>query len=131
MSTSPESIVVSLEWAKKLKKAGWPQAGGFYYRIYIKDIGHRLHYGCVYHILRKKFDEIAAPTAAELLQQLPVDVMIDGKEYRIEMLKRHGEKSDKYYVNLRYYRECIEFIADSLADAAAACFCYLAGHKLL
>ncbi len=51
-------MVVSLKWAKRLKKAGWPQDGDIGYVG--KDYGY---WQCA--------DQIAAPFVTELLEKMP------------------------------------------------------------
>lgn len=131
--TTRESITVSLELAKELKEAGWPQEDSiFWWQI----PSQRRFKPWVSWCRNESVDDepatpLAAPTAEEVLRQLPVDVMIGDRENRIEMLKRQGVKEDKYYVNLRFYTEVIEFLDGSLANAAAKMYCYLAKNNLL
>lgn len=133
---------VSIERARALKEAGWKQNDCSHYWVEIvvprlkreepsrewKLLTQRESNEALFKFTEQK---IAAPTAEEVLRELPVDVIIDGYEYRIEMLKRHGVSNDKYYVNYRYYTKVYEFMEDTLADATTSAWIYLKENNLL
>jgi hypothetical protein len=127
--TTPETITVSLDWAKKLKEAGWPQVESFFeWRTPIRQ-KTRLH-------VRTERDigmGIAAPTAEEILAKLPVFVRKGNRSYRLELAK---------YLNpafrVNYQKEGAnnsltgaDITYKSLANAAAKVYCHLAEQKLL
>ena len=77
----PESIVVSLEMAKKLRKAGFPQANHQFYWIHNEHTETCVHHteedsgGRIASRLVVDDPEIlyAAPTASELIRKIPVE----------------------------------------------------------
>lgn len=135
--TQPHDITVSLEWAKKLKEAGWPQGGTEFFWMtdsigvvdLIWDKDHKGNWNDFF---------FAAPTAEEILRRLP-DYL--GTEYVLVTVRDHPE--NEWAVNyiaiseggVEYHpdhRNRVRPIqADTLANAAAAMYCYLADHKLL
>lgn len=112
---TPESIVVSLDYAKRLKEAGWPQYRGEVFGWFEDASGDWSV--CVVESFPED-DHIAAPTAEEILRRLPSAV--------ISFLP--FEKSPwMVMVNEAGHDVC----ETTLANAAAACYCYLAENKLL
>ncbi len=127
---TPESITVSLEWAKKLKEAGWPQDE--------QTVNHWRRKGEIYSVGGFTTWCLAAPTAEEILRRLPDYI---GTEYVLVTVRDHPEnKWSVNYIRISEkgvnYHPDHEFRArpcdgDSLANAAAAMWCYLAENKLL
>ncbi len=157
--SAPESIVTSLDWSRKLEKAGWPQDAGLFYwqcphRRTTRSgrvIRHPDNLVTVEALPRKtdgapdidnvalSFAYFAAPTAEEILRRLPG--------------LRETEKGEIVQLHARPYTpprgtlvprwELIwmansgrmwlrpSIVEDTLANAAAAMYCYLAEQKLL
>jgi hypothetical protein len=113
---TPESITVGLEWAKKLKEAGWPQDQSQF---------HWLRRGDQWDVSfwreggRLGFDEgIASPTAEEILRRLPE---------HFQVWRSHGMWScDNGLDQSQWMKDY-----DSAANAAASMYVYLAEHSLL
>lgn len=135
-----EQITVSLEWAKKLKEAGWPQNSSLFWwaEFYNKssttpdELFQQLvdddewDFGSinVMHGFResgylKQLKRLSVPTAEEILQRLPMnDVTLTGDGRIFCCTYDKGFTSN-------------DEVGDNLANAAAAMFCYLAERKLL
>jgi hypothetical protein len=139
-----ESIVTSLEWSKKLKEAGFPQEAWAHYRKNNptdRDDDAYFFFGFGDEFERPKpqweFDDwIAAPTAEEILRRLPKKIVQVPKfsygDPEVLMLTANMTTNDLWYVRylsskLQQYGEADE----SLANAAAAMYCYLAENNLL
>jgi hypothetical protein len=154
MSQTAESIVTSLEWSRKLKEAGWPQpvqdAAPFWFwyeeKLHLMS-GRETDSGCYGpcwsykdgHIDDWSFENrnphisaiAAAPTAEEILRRLP-------EEFGECCLDAH-----RFLAHEGFWRVCYEVIddgkhdmphhvlGDTLANAAAAMYCYLAENALL
>lgn len=132
-TSSAESIVVSLELAKQLKKAGYPQkfsVGNFGYCVHTCTGIHGwtdwsagekgLYDGSgEYGIDDDTNYFIVAPSAEEILRRLPFGY------WHIEQEKNGG--ADFVVVDNLTNR----FYGETLADAAARCYCYLAENNLL
>lgn len=160
-ASAPESIVVSLEWAKKLMEAGWPQTTD---DSYFQWSNHILVFeyedlGCPkaepvgnpqYGMTPTKFKiqrssqipelseqetngeliVFAAPTAEEILRRLPTFLQLEDGAYDLRILKMTG------HFNVWYSRADTVFpeggvMENSLANASAAMYVYLAENKLL
>jgi hypothetical protein len=141
-----ESITVSLEWAKKLKEAGWEQEGFLWWHQTMSGSWEPLTTpelrGCL--TMRRVHVYYAAPTAEEILRRLPKKLLYESRAGRIS-----GDGSEVAY-ELRIYPikwkdmrwrvgydkknpsdTVEEFEADTLANAAAAMYCHCAEQKLL
>ncbi len=133
MST-PESICVSLEMAKRLKEAGWQQ-NPYIFEWQIYNFGSKDHIDLVcYHSEEfkmkgakssayKKIEFYSAPTAEEILRKLP-EIIEESRLNCIVVLKG-------WCVSYADPLKAFSFEDESLANAAAACYCYLAEHDLL
>jgi hypothetical protein len=102
---TPESLVVSLELARQLKEAGWPQNDSYLYRREMKYRGGKRWNRAIRSAEEKKYSEnnpppnpaaieeenyCAAPTAEEILRRLPhVNIEWAGSHFYIECYK-HG-----------------------------------------
>lgn len=139
-----ESIVVSLDMAKQLAKAGWPQEESYLAWFTMQNGKTSEVHRNVGNLLPIDF---AAPTAEEILRRLPGYVLDKGITYglRVEKLNplqifdRTGENQE-YMWKMDYYRirDNIELCPPSppvtgtnLANAAAAMWCYLSENDLL
>ncbi len=138
---TPESIVTSLEWSKKIKQAGWPQKEALWFWVH--------HYRAasdeyLWELFERDEDDkvnehLAAPTAEEILRKLPEEyVAKDGKRLELSCGKKIKQHGLGYYVTYETPREphdcdeaCCTNDKHSLANAAAAMYCYLAENNLL
>lgn len=138
---TPESIVTSLELSRKLKDAGYWESTAHWWiypnekhpdwpsKPFLITEFERDHY----HQEEDVYDQlIAAPTAEEILRKLPdsVDTDID-----VEILGM-GRNDDGnwivwYSCDDTTHNQTPVRIENSLANAAAAMYCYLAEQKLL
>lgn len=129
---NPESITVSLEWAKKLQTAGWPHGGYFAWYIYPdlppdqREPGvEQPHEDLEKHHdkgWKVKLEHYRAPTAEEILQRLPTFVIFNNNG-------KFGIQCKKNEMN--GYNKNVEFMNDSLANATAAMWIYLKENNLL
>lgn len=124
--TSPESIVTSLDWSKKLKEAGWNTRT--FLSWYRSKITANRHYYITetYEITKHNEAEFiaAAPTAEEILRRLPGYSVTWGEPFVMP-----GEVEISCPINGEGKRH---HISDTkLANAAAAMYCYLAEQDLL
>lgn len=152
--TSPNHIIVSLDWAKRLRDAGWkdfsyyqwvrrgnfwsPVENSEWIRRFMEDDGS-IHGADEY---------MPAPTAEEILRRLPTQVKarppkhFTHDRYRVHIghntVGADNERGykDSWGVHLRRRKAPkilpgSTFWDDSLANAAAAMYCYLAKQKLL
>lgn len=157
---TPESIVTSLEWSKKLKEAGWPQGfSGVFASSTVESIDqilpkYQLESGYFYWFdVRSDYTKgeiipqvetiycnypmiAAAPTAEEILRRLPVFIRNAREwEYTLETIKMNDES---WLVQYRKTSGMTNNVltgsrkcGSSLANAAASMYVYLAENKLL
>lgn len=110
---TPEKIFVSLDMAKKLKEAGWPQEEAFWWWAHIE--GNEWDVFPDGYPYVKAFTRLAAPTATEILAYiLEHDSGIVTWGYLFALL-------EEYLVNE----------SNNLANASAALFCTRAELKFL
>jgi hypothetical protein len=131
--TTPPSITVSLDTAKKLAKAGYPQEDSLFSMV--APEGFTKPYHTIFtHLAREaqgwRDFTFAAPTAEEILRRLPKTI---GKGYKLHI---HPSNSGIYklrYVRWKVPREIKEskFEDISLANAAAAMWICLKEYNLL
>lgn len=119
----PEEIVTSLDWSKKLEEAGWPQDQSIFWWKY--EVTFSGNFWMVGQRPHKDAEKFAAPTAEEILRRLPKEELTirhRNSLWMIDFLRfdENGNKTHSYI-----------FEGDTLANAAAACYCYLAEQKLL
>jgi hypothetical protein len=152
---APESIVVSLEMAKRLKKAGWTQQGAWLYwseqqtygppeeRWVLRQPGFGWSCGCVVGMKAETPcsgcgtfpNDCAAATAEDILQRLPREIIHGGKHLLLSAEPNvfhqvgHGWKT--YYSTGGGTVEIGSGEHESLANAAAAMWLYLKESKLL
>lgn len=139
--SAPESIVVSLEWAKKLKEAGWPQEDWVFcwsIRGRVARRGETVDVLRFRHNLgvcdsRRPIDPIAAPTAEEILRRLPRHLpWKDDSDNTATLFVNIFPSSYRVGYSPQWTKDAWSSPdAESLADAAAGCYCYLAEQKLL
>ena len=138
--SNPESITVSLDWAKKLKEAGWPQTGQCFYWIAHKGKGMAA-VAFYKHVQNGRYGKSvvfgAAPTAEEILRRLPEAIYLGPEREALYL----SVMPDDYKWIVLYSPEYDQRRCDkenfwkrdreSLANASAAMYCYLAEKKLL
>lgn len=136
MSTQLKSIAVSLEMARKLKEAGWPQETSKLTYWSVDPEGNdavvrsemERHFIDAYWNSRgeacdDQFRFADAPTAEEILRRLLTCIGCG----------RYGDDFFCDYYNRKPDLPVLQHqeIADTLANAAAAMYCYLAKNGLL
>lgn len=132
-ASAPESICVSLEWAKKLKEASWPQDSlWFWVHHYIPNENR----GMTWEIFERDEDDrvnehCAAPTAEEILRRLPSKIEKAKAVSVLEIQSLHTGGFAVYYANVHDKEISIRPCDGSLANAAAAMYCYLSENNLL
>lgn len=93
---------VSLEVAQKLQKAGWKGGAEYRYELWgrnRKDGGEYLLKKSILNILApwmNNSDNIPAPTATQLAEELPEKLEYDGKEYGLR-IKPQSKKNKKQW----------------------------------
>lgn len=130
-------ITVSLDMAKKLKEAGWPHLDTVHYWCHLDGVYVAIA------LQHPRENEIAAPTAEEILWRLPEEIPYDavgtlkGSDFWLEIAKSRFWGNTPWEIRYREnagmtFWDCPEPIrADTLANAVAAMYCYLADQKLL
>lgn len=131
----PDLFTVSLEWAKRLKEVGWPQYEASLYTwvqkgkddedwsesfLELSSICWRMVRVDTFH---PKY-LCAAPTDEEILRRLPPSINAEDRFWALHC----------YTANERWFVDYVEHYtqqADTLANAAAAMYCYLAENSLL
>lgn len=123
--------VVSLDLAKQLKEAGYPQGTEFYWHRRGKDVSENPAYKSrvidqrTLNTMSDQGSYVAAPLATELLEQLPP--RIEGED--LEVYKGIGGPDYHYYVQYAARRhnegvlQCLG--AESLPDALAQMWLWL------
>jgi len=156
----PSSIVTSLELSKKLKEAGWPQEydddsctlphpdHGTYF-CWENEERPCTSFACncgkthgKWKVNKREDNNFnpffAAPTVEEVLRKLPPTMLRkNGNTYSLHF-QRKNLFEDGWEVSYYRVKDGMELapatlpaFADTLANAAAAMFCYLAEHNLL
>lgn len=119
--SNPESITVSLEWAKKLKAAGWPTNEGIF-RWLISEGISQLSTGYIVAINDDRYSydstDLPAPTVEEILRRLPC-------------AKLFSSGKGQYAAVLEGQNTHNAILEESAADAAAAMWLYLKENNLL
>lgn len=131
-----EQITVSLEWAKKLKEAGWNQdgRGGF-------KFGYFDYEGNPYPVLANWDTDIdkriaVAPTAEEILRELPMALPDEFGICSLEVRKTEDGYMIHYFSHedgkSAYLTDKKSVFSDAaLSDCVAKMYCHLAENKLL
>jgi len=120
-------LVVSREIGEKLKSAGWNKPTAFVW-IQCRDGDdyeiHEHNYDC-----EKMNTAIPAPTAEELLAELPASVIIKSGEYWLSIYKwRIGSWQIQYSKNGKILNTTV---ASSLAEAAARMWLWCVEHNYI
>lgn len=122
---TPESIVTSVEWSKKLKEAGW-DLRTLYFRCRLSDSPTEAEDWILgTHIHSMASELLAAPTAEEILRTFP-------KEETFAIFQT--SLSGGWYIYRTSLQEPVGqsfFEQGSFANAAAAMWLYLKGNNLL
>lgn len=120
---------VSLELAKQLKEAGYPQIGHFIYRRCRRWDGKK---DVDYWVLMEKFeksriDDYLSPTADEILERLPTSIEYLGKVCYLHI----DAQFERWYV---HYADEIHFTGqenENLTNLLARLWLYLKKEKLI
>lgn len=141
---TPESIVTSIEWSKKLKELGWDQEEALYEwtQAYDWESGRKFRTTLLQRAEKRRGEKhgrwkvgggierkfFATPTTEEILRRLPK--VID-QELCLQ-INVHGDRWNVGYWNVNE-QTMIKYqqFQDTLANAAAAMYCYLSSHNLL
>ena len=133
-----KDIIASLEMAKKLEKSGWTQHSSLFYwmtdqnkvrkPVIFEESKYPDRYG----------DCFDAPTAEEILKELPEALDKDRKNFHAGTISGLNmfRLDDKWTVRYSYRGEekteikCYEF-SDTLADASAQMWIYLKKNDML
>lgn len=147
-TSSTSAITVSLEWAKKLKEAGYPQGSTHYlwgedgWKLDgKKDVSHNLIQpkgdipykdgGKIEDGVYQRF--YAAPTAEEILRRLPYsyEKKVNRTQKAVVYITVHREKQG--WQVRAHSKRTLHWASqiDTLANAAAAMYCYLSSNNLL
>ncbi|MGZ3593433.1 MAG: hypothetical protein ACXWOL_16300 [Ktedonobacteraceae bacterium] len=116
---------ISLELAKQLKEAGYPQVTAFYWVITLTQDYHLSWYdGELPQVLKERNDCYSSPSAEEILDQLPEDIKHRGI---LIIMKSEINKTWKvsYQDVASEEEDIIGFAENFLADAAAKMWLHL------
>lgn len=139
----PESIVVSLDWAKDLQETGWPFENAMFYRCLSggNSRGYSgrevVRYAGPYYGnhggLKQWIEPVAAPTAEEILRVLPRHLPGPDNLRVTLAITPYADKWTVEYLlpNGGYYNYVPAMTYNTLANAAAAMYCHLASSSLL
>lgn len=128
-----KDIVVSLEWAKKLEEAGWPQYHGEVFG-WFEDMNGKMTVHEVDNF--SEDDHVAAPTAEEILRELPDSFARDQLRYDLTIRTAGGTSGKMFYVSYKHWHDQLKTVHrqgedHSLANAAAELWIYLKENNLL
>jgi hypothetical protein len=135
---SIESYVVSLEWSKKLKEAGWKKETIYYW---VQELPNKIHEKgkvalesapkegelIIEYFMGTKamFHSFSAPLATEILEELPFRLRREDDDYWLWITKmKHGGYRVQYSDNSHLGAFPI-FKDDSLSCSLAAMWIYL------
>lgn len=133
--TTPESIVVSLDTAMKLKAAGYPQGlsrdtwstteGGFNASLHERVMPDHPNYNSPFYI------EYDAPYAEEILRRLPLKLDQERTYQRLQIVLYEDGYRIGYWDSPADMPTEADFEANTLSDAAASMWIYLKEHHPL
>jgi hypothetical protein len=137
---TPSSITVDLEHAKLLKEAGWPQETTkmAYWSINEEGDGAIVRTDMEHYFGEKYWNSLGeslddqilfadAPTAEDILRRLPNCIVENSVPFALTCIKGIN---DEWLVGYPESHPDL-FPGNTLANAAAAMYCYLAEHHLL
>lgn len=129
-----ESLVTSLEMSIKLRDAGFEQSNAHYY--WHKKLGGQWGLLTAEQAARCKNlrwvqEFIAAFLCEEILRRLPGNLGLVGFEAYLQFTMLSGNRWMLQYMGRKEPPEQPTIVEPSLANAAAAMYCYLAKQKLL
>lgn len=121
------SHTTSLKMAKRLKEAGYPQEGEFWWKHYEKNKVGQLPVLMPDEDINDSFmeDYYAAPLATELLERIPVRLYISKEKQPL------AGNSILWHVSGQEGSGIPIFAEESLTDALAECWLYLKQEGLL
>lgn len=132
-----KKYTVSLQLAKELKKAGFPQETQFYYQGVQKEIDNEKGYALNFKenlYSHKDIINVAAPIADEILGKLPAIIKYNNLVPHL-MIEKSWLRGEWYW--MVYFADySVGTILDgqsdlTLANAAAKMYVYLEKHNLL
>jgi hypothetical protein len=136
---TPELIVVSLDYAKLLKEARWPQEYQLFWWLrasqpiaipngMIDEENVRNEW-----VVTHSFADFAAPTASEILGKLPSIINVPDRAPFALYVAKAGDTFNVYYYQAVTGEVLPEagMEEDTLADTAAAMFVFLQQNHLL
>jgi len=125
------NITVSLEMAKKLKEAGWKketELKWYINRLFPAHLRFR-------NEVQREIDDTFlayAPTAEEILRELPDHLLKNGIKRRITIdISDNRVDKNKYGIFYGSGGELYTVYGDTLANAAAQMYCHLSTNNLL
>ena len=137
---------VSLEIAKELKSNGFPQETFFAYGAYERQDGtyldddyilkinprttNRIEWG-IKNYAEAMDDFIASPTAEEILERTPHQLLIKDVLYQLTITKINGWTWGISYIGVHTNKTLQAEVEDSLAEAAGECWLFLKKENLL
>jgi len=124
---------VSLEIAKQLKEAGYPQEGEFWWTSYYEDSfgTFRLYEDEEFHLKFKppimyteesKFKSYVAPLATEILEELPRQVILNGWNCVLEIRPYGTQEFEVVYYHPHHFKNEEAY---TLPNALAKMWLYL------
>lgn len=128
---SKESICVSLELAKQLRDGGYPQECLHYWGGI-----DRMTIWCSHVIeqmpLEKRFQWIAAPTAAEIGEKLPHQIKTkEGNYWSFNSIKINGWTFSCSYESSDHHKTLCSEVGDTEIEVRAKMYLYLKKEGLL
>ena len=122
-----KELVPSLETCKALREAGFPQETKFFWcSTGVAPAGVVLPKEKKDNS-RVSFDPIAAPTAEEILRELPIPFIHEGRSLEMFIDRFH----ELYLVGYAYLYDDDKPYQKSLSEAAAQMYLYLKKEKLI
>lgn len=143
-ASAPESIVVSLEWAKKLKEAGWSGNSHWLWAYHCFDLPADSEFQKPFLCGREHEDHYhqykfyLAPTWSDIWFSLPSDLLMNARVVDIALDAEFLDQWNPAIFKMEKYAEFQSRRAEKWEpkqktphDDVAAMYCYLAENKLL
>jgi len=131
--TQPDDITVSLEMARKLKEVGWPMSYSDIFAWWEDSEGNAKVERTSNLALTATSNGLCfpAPSAEEILRRLPGNLKLVGYDAYLQFMILPGTKWLLTYMGKTEPTGQTMMKHDTLANAAAACWIYLANNGLL
>lgn len=129
------NLVPTLETCKALKEAGFPQETEFkYFRVKRSDVYEIFFQNCDCDAITQKEEShgesIAAPTAEEVLRELPHQILKGGKTYNSVIMKLYfGAYGMQYETSNHEVWDSV--VDDALCGVLAKMYLYLKEEGLI